>query len=129
MNVALGKAETLPFPDASFNCLLMVTSICFVDDLDRSCSEAYRVLRDDGTIVIGFINKDSHLGRQYQDEKDGSHFYKAATFFSTEEVVDHLKQAGFKGFSFRQTLFSKDVPQDVLEGCDKGAFIAIRGRK
>lgn len=130
LNVALGKAEALPFPDACFTCLLMVTSICFIDDVDHACSEAYRVLHDNGQIVIGFINKDSHLGRQYQDRKESSHFYQEATFFSTEEVIHHLEQAGFKNFTFRQALFSDDdTPQDVREGCDEGAFIAIRAQK
>lgn len=44
-----GTAEALPFPDESFACALIVTTICFVDSPDKMIAEAHRVLRPNGT--------------------------------------------------------------------------------
>lgn len=107
IRVIQAVAEELPFDDSKFDFVLMVTTICFVDDARSACREAYRILKPGGHIVIGFVNKASALGKLYQEHKTHSVFYKEATFFSTKEVVSCLKKAGFRRFSFMQTLFSK----------------------
>jgi ubiquinone/menaquinone biosynthesis C-methylase UbiE len=62
----------------------MVTTICFVDDLKKAFREAFRVLKKEGFIVIGFIDKDSELGKIYRANKNKSRFYKIAEFFSIQ---------------------------------------------
>ena len=57
-----GVAESLPFPDATFDYVLVVTTICFVDDPVRMLSEAWRVLRPHGSVCIGFIDHESFFG-------------------------------------------------------------------
>jgi ubiquinone/menaquinone biosynthesis C-methylase UbiE len=104
IEVIKGVAEALPFTDARFDFVLMVTTICFVDDIQKAFKEAYRVLKKDGFIVIGFVDKESQLGKEYQKNKEKSKFYQAATFFSTREVLEHLKDAGFGNFEIKQTL-------------------------
>ena len=37
-----GIAERLPFPDSQFEFALMVTTICFVDDIQASFQEVYK---------------------------------------------------------------------------------------
>ena len=59
-----GTAEELPFEDESFDTLLAVTTICFVDDAQRMLTEARRVLRPNGQLVIGFIDR-AHQGRPW----------------------------------------------------------------
>jgi ubiquinone/menaquinone biosynthesis C-methylase UbiE len=39
-----GMAEELPFVDSQFDFVLMVTTVCFVDDIGKALMEAYRVL-------------------------------------------------------------------------------------
>ncbi|MHA1264091.1 MAG: class I SAM-dependent methyltransferase [Candidatus Helarchaeota archaeon] len=123
-------AENLPFRNASFDYLLMVTTICFLDDIDRAFSEAYRVLKPTGSFLVGFIDKNSPLGLRYQQFKHKNLFYRIATFYSVEDVCTHLKKAGFKHFDFTQTLFSnlseiKEV-EPIMKGHGQGAFILIR---
>jgi len=98
IQVLPGVAEDLPVSTHTFDFVLMVTTICFVDDLKKAFQEAFRALKKEGFIVIGFIDKDSELGKGYRANKDKSKFYKIAEFFSTEEVLACLSEAGFVGF-------------------------------
>ena len=122
-------AEELPFPDQSFDFVLMVTTICFVDDILKAFREANRVLRPDGFIVIGFVDKESNLGRQYLKRKDKSKFYREAIFYSTKSVLEYLKKAGFGNFETRQTLLPEEKGLAIIDGYGKGGFVAIKATK
>ena len=129
IQVLPGIAEDLPVSDNSFDFVLMVTTICFVDDLKKSFQEAFRVLKKEGAIVIGFIDKDSELGKIYRANKDKSRFYNIAEFFSTEEVLACLREAGFESFETKQTLFSGNDTQRIGNGFGSGSFVVIKGLK
>ena len=126
-------AEELPFENSQFELVLMVTTICFVDNLDLAFREIYRILKPDGYLMIGFVDRDSSLGKLYQQHKENSLFYKIATFYSTKEVVYNLSKVGFKEFDFRQTIFHslneiKNI-EPVKENYGEGSFVVIRARK
>jgi len=133
VDVIQAVAESLPFERASFDFCLMVTTICFVDDLKKSFQEIHRVLHHDGFIVVGFINKASWLGREYLEKKPKSKFYGEAVFYSVDEVIRLLNEAGFTNYQFRQTLFKQHTKrlkeEPVKNGCGKGAFVVIQGYK
>jgi SAM-dependent methyltransferase len=129
IHVLPGVAEDLPVPDNSFDFVLMVTTICFVDDLKKSFQEAFRVLKKDGFIVIGFIDKDSELGKIYRANRDKSRFYNIAEFFSTEEVLACLSEAGFGDFETRQTIFPENSTQHIENDFGTGSFVVIKGLK
>lgn len=40
-----------------FDYALMVTTICFVDDIETSFQEAWRVLRTEGVFAVGFVRR------------------------------------------------------------------------
>ncbi len=126
-------AEELPFKDSQFELALMVTSICFVDNLNLAFREVYRILKPGGYLIIGFVDRDSSLGKLYQQHKENSLFYKIATFYSTKEVIYNLSKVGFKKFDFRQTIFHglneiKDV-EPAKKDYGEGSFVVIRARK
>jgi len=81
IKVIEGVAEKLPFRDSQFEFALMVTTVCFVDDIQTSFQEAYRVLKPGGYLIIGFIDKESSIGKSYQQRKKKSIFYRIATFY------------------------------------------------
>ena len=127
------KAEKLPFEDASFDYVLMVTTICFLEDVLVAFREAIRILKPEGVFVIGFVDKDSVLGRQYQEKKDKSKFYRSARFYSPGEVTSIARKAGFNRFQYVQTLFGNiremDRTDPVKEGVGHGSFVVIKAGK
>lgn len=128
-----GVAEALPFKDCEFEWALMVTTICFLDNTETALKEAYRVLRPNGSVIIGLIDKNSPLGKAYLRHRHESAFYKVATFYSVDEVVDYLKKTGFRDFGFSQTIFRplKKITaiEPVKKGYGEGSFVVIRARK
>lgn len=133
IEVSAGVAEHLPYADSEFDLCLMVTTVCFLDDLALAFQEARRVLKQGGAFLIGFVDRESLLGREYLSRKEQSPFYKDATFYSVEEVSTALTKAGFADLEFRQTLFRPlDELQEiepVKEGHGEGSFVVVRGRK
>ena len=133
INVVDGVAENLPWKDNSIDYVVMVTTICFVDDVKKSLSEVYRVLQNRGSFIIAFVDKNSPMGQLYQKNKEESLFYKDATFFSTEELYEYLKEAGFSIKKTQQTVFGKmnEVVkvQQSREGYGEGSFVVIHAGK
>ena len=133
IQVVDGIGEDLPFEDAQFDIVLMVTTLCFLDDVEIAFAEAHRILRNGGHFVIGFIDKDSPIGRLYQQHREKSVFYKVATFYSVKEVVQLLRQTSFRDISFIQTIF-RDLPEitsiePTKSGFGEGSFVVVKGKK
>lgn len=124
-------AEQLPFKDKKFDFVLMVTTICFIDDILKSFQEAFRILKDDGFIVVGFVDKNSDLGKRYQLKRKESKFYKDATFYSVKEVINFLRKTNFENVVIRQTVFSSEIDKlnHVESGYGKGSFVVIKAVK
>ncbi len=95
MKVIEGVAESLPFPDLQFGFVLMVATICFLDDIEAAFKEVSRILKHGGCLIIGFIDVESSIGRSSQEHKDESTFYKDAKFYSVEELISHMKKCSF----------------------------------
>lgn len=133
LKVYPGTAERLPLESQSYDFALMVTTICFVDDIDKSFKEVYRILKPGGNFIIGLVDKDSPLGKIYEEIKDQNQFYKSATFYSTEEVIQLLLQNKFENIQTVQTVIG-DLEeiihlQNFKEGYKEGGFVVINAVK
>jgi len=95
IEVVEGVAEDLPFSDDSFDYALVVTTICFVDSPEEMLTEARRVLKPGGRLVIGFIDRESVLGQNYLAHQAESEFYREAIFYSADDVEQLLLKTGF----------------------------------
>ncbi len=128
-----GIGEELPFKDGEFDSALMVTTICFLDDVDAAFREAHRILKTNGCLVVGFVDRKSDLGRYYEVNKADSHFYRDATFFSADDVSRLFEDTGFRDMDFVQTIFRRPVDVDSVEpvkpGFGEGSFVAAKGVK
>ncbi|MFH1293840.1 MAG: methyltransferase domain-containing protein [Pseudomonadota bacterium] len=82
-----GVAEELPFDDYEIDFILMVTTICFVDDINKAFQEANRVLSQGGFLIVGEVDRNSPIGQLYLKHQNENVFYKEANFFSVNEVV------------------------------------------
>ena len=129
IRVVRGAAENLPYRNETFDFVLLVTTICFVDDAARTFRESRRVLRPGGAVIVGFVDRESAIGKRYLETKDESVFYRDARFFSVEEITDLLRENGFGRFRFRQTLFRRlneiDGPEPTKEGVGEGSFVVV----
>lgn len=129
IRMVFGVAESLPLSGDAFDLVLLVTTICFVDNLRATFQEACRVMRSGGCILVGFVDKESELGQQYLRNRATSDFYKEATFFSTREVCDHLLKTGFSRLTIKQTLIPGESEGTIEHGYGRGAFIVVKGLK
>lgn len=125
-----GVAEALPLADSSFDFAVMITAVCFLDDVAQAFREACRILKPNGTLVIGFIDRKSEMGQQYNRKKAQSGFYSDATFYSVSELEALLTKAGFSHFAYRQTLMpGESTDLTVREGHGSGGFVVIQAHK
>ncbi|MBS4065496.1 MAG: class I SAM-dependent methyltransferase [Chitinophagaceae bacterium] len=130
ITVINAKAEELPFHSLSFDYAIMITTDCFLDNISKAFSEAYRIIKKNGFFIVAMIDKDSELGKQYQGKKTTSIWYKDAHFHSVHEITDQLQQAGFTNFEYWQTLFTNtEELSEPLPGFGKGGFVVIRSQK
>ena len=133
INAIDGVAEELPIESETFDYALFVTTLCFLESLHQAFSEVFRILKPNGIVVAGLIEKESALGKVYQQRQADSRFYGEASFHTVAEVIRVLELTGFNDLSFSQTLFPEKEAaggvQAVKAGYGEGAFVVVRAIK
>jgi len=131
IKVKSSGGENLPFKNSVFDYVALIITLCFVKNPIQVLKEAGRVLKKNGKIIIGIIDKDSFLGGFYRRKK--SVFYKQAAFFGVREVTGYLKTTGFRKVSYYQTIFKLPGKITSVEkprlGYGKGGFLVISAQK
>lgn len=126
-----GDASALPFADASFDAVLSVTALCFVEPWSRALAEIVRVSRR--RFVLGLLNRHSLLwldkGRQ-----GGSGAYRGAHWHTRAEIDDALRTLPVRNAQFRYGVFlpTGSGVARTLEGVlpsmlPLGAFLTVAG--
>lgn len=132
VEVIQGTAEQLPYADMQFDFVLFVT-ICYLDSSLLAFREACRVLKRNGAIIVGFLDKEMPVAQNYMDKKHRSTFYKGAKFYSVKRVVSLLEEAGFVKPEINQTLFGElddiETVQFPKEGYGEGSFVVVKAIK
>jgi SAM-dependent methyltransferase len=130
VSVARAVGEALPFAEAVFDYALVVTTICFVDDARAMLTEIARVLRPGGKLVIGLIDRESALGKDYVAHREENVFYRSATFYSAAEVEALLRETGFSHLVWVQTLSTPlseiHEIEPISAGSGRAAFLVVR---
>ena len=79
------------------------------------------------------IDKESKLGKKYEDKKNKSKFYKNANFHSVMEIQKKIEKAGFSNIECTQALLPGDTHEnykpEVKQGYGEGSFVVLRGQK
>ena len=97
IEVVQGIGEKLPYRNSSFNTILLIVTLCFVDDVDEVLRESHRVLRNGGDVISCIIPRESPWGQYYlMLAREGHPFYSRARFLSVNELVDRLEKARFR---------------------------------
>lgn len=126
-----GRGEELPYRDATFDGILMVTTLCFLTDPKTTLSECHRVLRHGGSLVVGIVPAESSWGRWYRAKgHEGHPLYSKAKFYTCDQVVRICADMGFvfeKAISCLPTPPGEEPMPGLEEGIDESAgFVAMR---
>lgn len=90
-----GRAESIPFPDGSFDGALAMFSFHHMEDQDQALDEVRRVLRPDGRILVQEFHPSSapgSLARRLFGRRHGGHH----RFCGPVELVAKLEAHGFR---------------------------------
>ena len=132
VNIVAGTAESIPVEDGLYDYALMVTTVCFLDTPEIAFREAHRILKAGGFIIVGLIDRDSKLGKKYEENKNESKFYRDANFHSVIEVQRDLKKSGFSNIESVQAILPGDsdgsYEPKVKKGYGEGSFVVLRGQ-
>jgi ubiquinone/menaquinone biosynthesis C-methylase UbiE len=99
VEVVLGAGEYLPYRAGTFEYVLMMTVICFLEKPQMVLQETFRVLVNGGALILGFIEKDGKIATHSLQEKTRGRFLRFARFFSVDEVAGFLQITGFSHVS------------------------------
>jgi len=129
VSVKRAFGEKLPYKDSSFDYAVLVFTLCFLNDPTKAFGELKRILKPSGSLIVGFIDKNSILGKKYSAKKSG--YYKKAKFYTVRQVKVFMKKAGFSVTAVKQTLFKnpKNIEkiENPLSGHGKGGFVVMKG--
>ncbi len=105
-----GRAESLPFPDASFDAVTAVTVLCFIPDALKAVREMARVLRPGGRLVLGELGRWSlWAAKRRLRGWLGSATWNAARFRDAGELRHLAEAAGLKVTAMRGAIFYPPV--------------------
>jgi len=128
--VVQGVGEALPFKPGSFDFVLIVFVLEFVDDLARFLDEAAKALRNGGVLVAGLIDKDSAWGRHFHSSSKARRFFHPP---APRDLIGVLESVGLRFRSAWQALFGPPPDLESEErprpGFGQGGFIVFRASK
>jgi len=120
----LGRGEQQSFGKESFGTVFLIVTLCFLDSPLDVLREAYRILVPGGKVALGLVLRESPWGRFYQrKQQQGHRFYEYATFYSYDEVIGLLEEAGFLLEKVVSTLFQEPDRVEHIESPRNGYSI------
>lgn len=131
IKVCQAVGETLPFCSNSFARVSLFFTLCFVQNPGQVLHEAYRVLREDGHFLLGFVPSTSQWGKALLKKKEAKHpFYEYARFFTIKELKTLVRTSGFSIHNAMSSLYQAPESVDTMEtprpGMDEFAgFVAL----
>jgi len=99
------KAKNLPYSTASLDGILLVVTLCFLEEPKRAMRELAGVLKRDGQLLVGIVPADSPWGQFYRKKgQEGHPFYSVARFYTCRETKQLAASAGFELLRAASTL-------------------------
>lgn len=127
--------EDMPFPDGIFGGIFILFTLCFVAAPMPVLTEARRVLKKGGGMILGIIDRESPWGKLYLTRKvEGHPLYQHANFFSIAEVTEMILTQGLTIEGYSSTLCNppnEEAQEEVVsKGLAEGAgFVCILAKK
>lgn len=125
------RAEALPFPDRSFDCVVSVTALCFIRDQERALRELIRVTRK--RFAIGLLNRHSLLYLE-KGRGGGTGGYHGAHWHTAAEVRALFAPLPVSGLALRTAIvlphggsFARALDAHWPQAALWGGFLAVAG--
>jgi len=129
----LGDMLNLPFPEKSFDRVISVTALEFIEDARGALRELFRVTKRGGCIVAATLNSlSTWASRRKMEAKEKQTIFKKAIFRSPDEL---RSLAPVEGVIKTAIHFQKEDRLDIAQqienegrkrGQDTGALVAAR---
>jgi ubiquinone/menaquinone biosynthesis C-methylase UbiE len=101
-----GDIRALSFADDSFDLVLAVTVLCFVEDAAQAVREMTRVLRPGGRLVIGELGRwNLWAAKRRVSSWLGSRVWRSATFRTARTLQDLVASAGLAITTMRGAVY------------------------
>lgn len=148
LKVDVCMAEEADYNGEQYDTILYNGCPSYITDLDLALANSYRALKPGGKIILIDVPKESGYGMMYNLAKAAgswshellTNVYPAnpypielveqANWRTTQEKIETMKKAGFKDFSYHQTLvrhpiYSNNVIEEPINGYDQGDYVAV----
>ena len=148
MNVVVDSAENADFGIDKYDTILFNGTPSYITDLKKTFEKSYKALRKNGKIIVIDVPKESSYGLLYNLAKSTNNWddillkgcfplnpypielVKLASWRTTAEKIELLKETGFSDLRFAQTLtkhpiYSNETEENPIEGYDCGDYVAI----
>ncbi len=120
------------FSDATFDAVVSITAFEFMANPEESFNEMFRVLKRNGSLLIGTINRDSSWGSLYLAKKTDKESVFHYAHLRTLDELKRIHPADFAGSS--ECLFVSPYAEEAeitaereraLSASGKGGFICV----
>lgn len=120
-----GRAEDMPFPGASFDAVISVTSLQFVDDWEKALARTVSVLRPGGRVIFMLLNPRSAFVKEKLRDP-GSYIQRMR-----HRDLDAIEDAARRYFRLETEYFMGVRQGEVFESRDPvlAALYVLRGTK
>lgn len=131
VRLVLGDATGLPFGDRTFDRVMSVTALCFVDDWSRALAEIVRVTRL--RFAVGLLNRNSLLWIQ-KGRRGGTGAYRGAHWHTKAEL--NTAMAGITSYDVRYSFgvflpdggtMARIAERTLPQALALGSFIVLSG--
>ncbi len=132
IDVVQGFGELLPFKSSCFKTVLLIVTLCFLENPEAVATESIRVLVRGGKLVSCIVPGDSSWGKYYRKlGAEGHAFYSRARFFTVEEMNKLFEGVGLEILGAWGTLSfppwetpRAEEPVEWVKGLDLG-FVCV----
>lgn len=113
IRTVIGSAQNMDFKDSSFDAVIYVASLQFIDNYKKAIQETARVLKPEGKLLVMLLNPESEFFKQKRKQPDSyvnkiKHPYLSAIEEFVQKYFDPIKTEYYLGIKGQEIFASQD---------------------